>query len=225
MAPPSDTRSKAVVFDLDGVLVDSEGLRFGVYRDLLAGYGVELSVEVYEREWVMAGRGPEYAVETWDLPVTAAEMRALRAPLYVAALEAGLRPMPGAREALDRLSKGHRLALATNSVAAEVEIALERLGPDAPFDAVVSREDYARRKPAPDAFLEAARRLGVPAPRCLVVEDADRGVRAARAAGMACVAVRHPLNGSCDFAGARRVLGSLDELTSALVEALLPTGA
>lgn len=210
-----------MVFDLDGVLVDSEELRFGVYRDLLSEYGVSLTLETYEREWIAAGRGPEYAVETWSLPLSAGEIRALRAPRYLEALEAGLRPMPGAREALDRLSPTHRVALATNSTSAEVAIALDRLGPGAPFDAVVSREDYARRKPAPDAFLEAARRLGLAPGRCLVVEDAERGLEAAAAAGMACVAVRHALNGRSAFAGAARVLDGLDELTPGLVDALI----
>lgn len=216
-----DARTTAVIFDLDGVLVDSERLRFEVYRDLLARWGVDLTLETYAREWVAAGRGPEYAVETFGLPLTPSELRALRAPRVQAALAASLRPMPGARAALERLRGRHRLGLATNSVAAEVALALACLGSEASFDAVVSREDYARRKPAPDGFLEAARRLGVPPERCLVVEDADRGLQAARAACMTCVVLRHELNTASDFEGARRVLESLDELSHELVEALL----
>lgn len=221
MSESADVRDLGVIFDLDGVLVDSEVLRLDVYRELLAEYGATLSVEEYEREWLAAGRGPEYAVAKWGLPLTADELRERRAPRVRARLEADLVPMPGARSCLARLSRHYRLALATNSVEVEVALALERLGPAAPFDAVVGREAYARPKPAPDAFLEAARRLGLAPGSCLVVEDSERGLRGARAAGMRALALRHALNRSSRLEGAIRVLATLDELTPDLVAELL----
>ncbi len=201
--------------------MDSEPLRFEVYREVLAELDAELTREVYAREWVAAGRGPEYAVEHWSLPLSADELRARRKPRVLEALRRSLRPMPGAREVLVRLAAEFPLALATHSGADEVAIALDRLDAGSLFAAVVGREDYERPKPAPDAFLEAARRLGVAPGDCVVIEDAERGVAAAADAGMPCVVVRHEFNRDASFAGASAVLESLDRLDAGRIRSLV----
>jgi HAD superfamily hydrolase (TIGR01509 family) len=213
-----------VVFDLDGVIVDSEELQYRAYASILAPLGVEIGRAEYAREWIAGGGGPEYAVRTYHLPFGAAELRRRKNPVYLEMLRREAALMPGAREALSRLGRVFALALATNSSGQEVELVLDRFGLRQAFAAVAAREDYREAKPAPDAFVAAAARLGLPAGRCVAVEDAERGVRAAVRAGCRCIAVPNAFTAGHDFALADAVVGDLDALTVSLVASLLPGG-
>jgi len=101
-----------------------------------------------------------------------------------------------------------------------VELILDRLGLLSLLDASIAREDYARAKPAPDAYLAAAAALGLGPADCAVVEDTARGVRAALAAGMLAIAVPNELTFDNDFRGCARCLESLDQLTAGLLREL-----
>jgi len=209
----------AVIFDLDGVLIDSEGLQYAAYTEVLARYGVAVTAAEYGTHWIATGRGPEYAVERFQLPLAADELRALKRPVYERILREAVRLMPGARETLGRVHAHFPLAVATNSLRTEVEYVLAHFGCDAFFSAIVAREDYRLAKPSPDAYLTAAGRLGVPPSACLIVEDAQRGVLAADAAGATVVAVPNEFTRGSDFSLALAVLRSLDELTRDRIEA------
>jgi HAD superfamily hydrolase (TIGR01509 family) len=216
-----ETEPVGVVFDLDGVVVDSEELQFEAYARVLARFGVTISRPEYGREWIGAGRGPEYAVAAHHLPVSAEQLRAWKGPIYRDLIRREARLMPGARAALARLRPSFRIALATNSGSADTEIVLERFDLARCFDAVVTREQYDRRKPAPDAFRTAAACIGCPPSRCVVVEDSHRGVVAASRAGCACIVVPHAFTLDHDFALADRVVSGLDDVTVTLVRELL----
>jgi HAD superfamily hydrolase (TIGR01509 family) len=218
---PAAGSQNAVIFDLDGVLIDSEGLQYKAYAQVLARFGVRVSVDEYATHWIAAGRGPEYAVKTHTLPLSPDELRELKSPVYHAILRDEVRLMPGVEEALARLHAHFRLAVATNSNRQDVAFVMERFGVQRFFSAVVAREDYERAKPEPDAFLTAAARLGVPPRACLVIEDAYKGIVAAYRAGAVPVAAPNAFTAGNDFSLAARVLRDLDELTVALVEQLL----
>jgi HAD superfamily hydrolase (TIGR01509 family) len=209
-----------VLFDLDGVLADTEPLHWAAYREVLLELGVDVGVEEYRRRFISQGGGPEYACETYRLPFGPDELRARKLPRYLALLRRGVRARPGARAALERLRGGFRTAVATNSVRAEVELILGSLGLAPLLDAIVTREDYHDAKPAPDAYLTAARALGLGADECVVVEDTPRGLGAALAAGMRAVALPNELTADNDFAGCTRQLAHLDELTPELLRTL-----
>jgi HAD superfamily hydrolase (TIGR01509 family) len=210
-----------VIFDLDGVLLDSEDLQFKAYAIVLAEFGVTVSREEYGREWIAGGRGSEYAVATYRLPVTAAELRARKNPVYHRILQEEVRLMPGVVPALERLSACFPLAVATNSNAHDVGFALDRFSLQSHFRAVVTREAYDLAKPEPDAFRAAAAALGLEPRHCLVVEDTHKGVMAAHRAGCRCVAVPHAFTADNDFRLADRVLPSLDALSVELVNEIL----
>jgi len=211
---------RALIFDLDGTLADTERLQWQAYRRVLLAYGVDVGLEEYRRRWIAVGGGPEYACRTYGLPITPAELRERKAAEYRALIEPGVLPMPGARAALERLRPARALALATNTLRAEAGIILRHLGLDALLRATIAREDYARPKPAPDAYLAAASALGLAAAECAVVEDTERGLRAGLAAGMRVIAVPTDLTFDNDFAGAACRLSGLEELTDELLEGL-----
>jgi len=211
---------RGVIFDLDGVVADTERLQWAAYREVLGAFGVDVGLEEYGRHWIAGGFGPEYACRTYALPLTPDELRARKAPVYQAMLHEAVAACPGAAAALARLRPSHRIALATNTARAEVAFILDRLGVTALFHATIAREDYAHPKPAPDAYLAAAAALRLSPPECAVVEDTERGVRAALAAGSPVIAVPNDLTVNNDFTGAARRLAHLDELTAELLAAL-----
>jgi len=213
--------SSGVIFDLDGVIVDSEPLQHRAYNTVLQQFGVRVDQEEYGREWIAAGRGPEYAVRTYRLPVGAAALKRLKEPVYHELLRAEATLVPGARAALARLSARFPVALATNSSELDTAFILDRFDLRRFFTAVVTREHYAAAKPAPDAFATAAARLELPPPSCVVIEDAYKGVVAATDAGCVCVAFPHSYTVGNDFSRASRVIASLDEATVELIETLV----
>jgi HAD superfamily hydrolase (TIGR01509 family) len=208
---------RAVLFDLDGVLADTERLHWAAYRDVLLEYGVDVGIEEYRHRFIINGGGPEYACRTYRLAVTPHELRARKAERYLTRLRAGVRVRPGARAALARLHATHRTAIATNAERAEVDFIVDRLGLADVVDVTIARCDYARPKPAPDAYLAAAAALGFAPPECVVVEDTPRGLQAGRAAGMAVIAVPNDLTADADFTGSAHRLEGLDQLTAALL--------
>ncbi|HJQ82554.1 MAG TPA: HAD family phosphatase [Candidatus Binatia bacterium] len=211
---------RGVVFDLDGVIADTERLQWQAYRTVLLGYGVDVGLEAYRRHFIAVGAGPEWVCATHRLAVTPDALREEKAVVYGRLLRDGIVACPGARAALARLRATHRIALATNTVRDEVDFILGRLGVAALFHATVAREDYTRPKPEPDAYLAAAAALGLGAGECAVVEDTERGLRAGLAAGARVVVVPNDLTFDNDFTGAARRLAHLDELTADLLATL-----
>jgi HAD superfamily hydrolase (TIGR01509 family) len=209
--------TRAVLFDLDGVLADTERLHWAAYRDVLREYGVDVGIEEYRRRFIIHGGGPEYACRTYDLPLTPDELRARKAPRYLRLLHEGVRPRPGARAVLARLRATHRTAIATNAERAEVDFIVDRLGLAPLVDVTIARCDYVRAKPAPDAYLAAAAALGLAPGECVVVEDTPRGMEAGRAAGMSVIAAPNDLTFDADFTGCAHRIESLDDLTAALL--------
>lgn len=210
-----------VIFDLDGVLIDSEGLYYRAYSEVLKPYGVVVSREEYEDHWIAQGTGPEYIVAKHNLPIAPDEMRQLRSPIYLRLLETEVTLMPYVKEALTSLYPHCALTVATNSNREHLDAILRKFELDRFFPLTVARQDYQNAKPHPDAFLTAAQKLGLAPTQCVVIEDTYRGVQAAVAAGIQCIAVPNEYTSRNDFSGASVVLPSLRELTPSMVRSLL----
>jgi len=180
---------RGVVFDLDGVLIDSEPLHLRAYQDVLAGHGCSLSREEYyarhivysDREVLERLLSDRHAVEA----AMAAKQRR-----YLELIGAAPPIFPDGLALLGR-TDGWRVGLATGSRREEAELSLRALGIRHRFRTVVTWDDCVRTKPDPEPFLRAAEGLGLPVCRCVAVEDAPGGIRAAKAAGMRCVGVTH----------------------------------
>jgi HAD superfamily hydrolase (TIGR01509 family) len=189
--PPLDLPD-AVVFDNDGLLLDTESVWTRAEQDLFERRGTEFTPGD-KRELV--GTSAEIAGAVLERrlgePDRAAELIEELNALVVAELEHGVEAMIGARELLGRLrERGTPIGLVSNSPLRFVHRSLELAGFDGRFDVVVSAHEVAAPKPAPDPYLEACRRLGVEAgPRVIALEDSPTGVAAARAAGLTVIGV------------------------------------
>lgn len=185
-------RYEAVVFDMDGVLADSEPVYFEAMRSVLAPQGHEVT-EKHQRD--IMGHSIQ---DTWAY---LQQTFALEGPLdalvesydseLVRRLALLTQPLPGVRELVETLrARGVPIAVASSSLPAWIEALLGGLKLDGAFDALVSASMVEHPKPAPDIYMEAARRLGAPPERCIAIEDTPTGLRSAKGAGMLTVQVR-----------------------------------
>ena len=186
------TKIRAVIFDMDGVLVDSEPL---INAAAIAMFR--------EKGWVVqpddflpfVGAGEDRYIggvaERYGFPLDRPAAKERTYEIYLDLVASQLEPFPGAIALVNACREaGLFLAVASSADLIKVRANLETIGLPIPFwDAVVAGEDVRHKKPAPDIFLSAAEKLGVTPPECVVVEDAVNGIQAAKAAGMRCVAV------------------------------------
>jgi len=209
---------EAVIFDMDGVLVDTEHLWDEVREALTGEWGGRYTPQAQEAMMGMSSREwSRYLHEVVGLREPPEVINAEVVRRMLARYETGLPVVPGAVEAVGRLAAaGLRLA-----VAELIDAVLRRLGLTTLFEVTVSSEEVARGKPAPDVYLEAARRLGVAPARCAAIEDSASGIRAAHAAGMRVLAYpnRHFPPAADVLALADETLESLDALTAASLRA------
>lgn len=191
-------RIAAVIFDMDGTILDSEPAYYRSDRAFLASWGIEYDEE-FNRS--MVGRGAvdffkELEARHPSSPFNALPMDErlrLKDEYFLREAAGGIPVYGGVRDFIVELARrGLPAALASGSTPAVIRAGLMAAGLYELFGAVVSATEVPRGKPAPDIFLEAARRLGVAPSSCLVLEDSRPGVAAAKAAGMACIALPHP---------------------------------
>jgi HAD superfamily hydrolase (TIGR01509 family) len=214
---------RAVIFDLDGVLVDSEHFWDEARRQVAAAHGGRWTEKATADMQGMSS--PEWSAYMREHLGVALDQERLVEEVVDAVLERyrhGLPLLPGAIEAVRRIGRRWSLALASSANRPVIDMVLERSELGGLFRASVSSEEVARGKPAPDVFLEAARRLGEQPASCAAVEDSANGIRAARRAGMTVVAVpnrRYPPPGDV-LAHAQVVVESLEELTDEMLEEL-----
>lgn len=209
--------SRAVIFDMDGVLLDTERFYTEVTQTIVGRFGKRFDSSVKRH---MVGRpaieSARFLVRTLELPITAEEYLAEREPM-LEALMPSAQPMPGARELTEALAEiGAPAAVATSSNRRFFDLKTSRHRDwFAGFTAIVVGDDprIVRGKPEPDIFLLAAEELGVPASECVVVEDAPAGIKAARAAGMRVIAVPYPGIDIAGLADADLLATSLRDLT------------
>jgi HAD superfamily hydrolase (TIGR01509 family) len=203
----------AVIFDLDGLLADTECLHCRAYQMALSEHGVELLDADYAEHWVRFGNGIADWVNLRGLTLDLNRLRLRKAGHYLDLLASSLRPMEGALELLESLRGKLRIALASSSYRDAIDGVLAGLGIGHFFEVIVSGLDVAQVKPAPDIFLKAAADLGVAPAQCLVFEDAEKGVIAAHRAGMRCIAVPNDYTRHHDFSTATKICSSLKEIT------------
>lgn len=205
-------RFRAVVFDMDGLLLETELLWHHAEVALFAKHGAEFT---WDDKMAVIGSSFDFTANYFaDRLGLARDRGPALVDEMVELMHAQLREQvdgrPGAVELVERLRGRTRLGLASNSPRHLVDTALATAGIADAFDAVVSSDDVARSKPAPDLYLLACERLGVPPADALALEDSASGIAAAKAAGLTCIAV--PQFAETDVSAADRVIDSLEDL-------------
>jgi HAD superfamily hydrolase (TIGR01509 family) len=212
---------EAVVFDLDGVLIASEEVWDSVRERYVRDRGGRYDGEVQRA--MMGMSAPEWSRYLHEEAGVPDEPDAINRDVVERMLEAYRRELPllpGAQETVRRVAAAFPLALASSSHREVFEEVLELAGLSAYFRATVSSEEVERGKPAPDVYLEAARRLGIAPERCAAVEDSHAGIRSAKAAGMRVIAIpnaSYPPDEEA-LALADLTLESLEQLTPQSIE-------
>jgi HAD superfamily hydrolase (TIGR01509 family) len=211
---------EAVVFDMDGVIADTEQVWDEVRERLVRERGGRWH-EGAQAD-MMGMSSPEWSAYIHDelgLAETPEEINDEVVRRMLARYRSGVPLLDGAVEAVERLAAAFPLAVASSSNRPLIEAVLEAAGIAGRFATTVSSEEVARGKPAPDVYLEAARRLGVAPERCAAVEDSHGGIRSAKAAGMRVIAIPNPTYppDADALAQADLTIGSLRELTPAAV--------
>ncbi len=205
-----------VIFDLDGLLIDSEVISYRVCCDLIESYGHQFSLEEYIHGY--SGKtGPanmRSMMDTYHLPISMEEGLAFVERREREYLRGGVALKPGARELLSYLKRQqYKIMLATSSSKGRAVEILVQNGVGAYFDGMVFGADVERGKPFPDIFLKAAELAGEPPEQCLVLEDSEAGVQAASSAGIEVLCIpdmKAPGEPFRELAAAE--LGSLEEV-------------
>ena len=213
----------AVIFDLDGVVVDSESAWDAARRELVARVGGAWKPEATRAMLGMSsGEWSRYVRDELGVPLDLDGINTAVVDNIERRYREALPLIPGAVDAVRRMAGRWPLGLASSSNRPIIDLVLEQAGLTASFVATVSSEEVGRGKPAPDVYLEAARRLKVEPRGCVAIEDSSNGLRSAAAAGMAVVAIpnREFAPGPDALALAATVLDSIGELTVELVSEL-----
>lgn len=214
---------KAVIFDMDGVIIDSEPFHLIICREIFKNLSIPFCEEEYNSYIGVSNTsmwttlkdkyGLKETVDELSMFQTNAGMKYIK--------ENEIEPIPGILDLLDELGgSGIKIALASSSSMEGIKMVLEKFKITQYFQAVVSGEDLERGKPAPDIFLKAAGMLQVEPEYCTVIEDSHNGVTAAKAAGMKCVGYQNPSSGDQDLRAADLILNSLKGLNQNMIKEL-----
>ncbi len=206
---------KAMLFDMDGLMIDSEPFSFKAFKSVFEKYGRQLSKEEYIRRYVGVSEAEESKdmVVRFNLPISAEELVQAKRTLYKQLLKDNVITQPGLMELLEKLHQyNYKTAIGSSSTLKNIKAVINKLKISSLIGTYASAEEVNNGKPAPDVYLLAAKKLGVSPAGCLVLEDAPKGVQAAKAAGMLCFAIPSNETKGQDFSMADKVLNSLSEV-------------
>jgi HAD superfamily hydrolase (TIGR01509 family) len=217
---------EAVLFDMDGVIIDSEPLWSKAEKQLLARRNLSYSPQLKAAMMGLdSSEAVGFLIKHYNLQESVGDVVAERNQLIAGLFRQFLKPIPYALQLVRSVRAAEiKTGLASSSPKELVDLALSRLNITGLFDLILSGDQVVRGKPAPDIYLTAARELGVSYENCLVIEDAPHGVAAAKAAGMFCLAISTSAS-EPELGAADRVVGGFDEVDLALLQDLVQSSS
>ncbi|MBI2611778.1 HAD family phosphatase [Candidatus Gottesmanbacteria bacterium] len=220
----------AVLFDLNGTLVDTENAFFHAYKDVLSKYGIPFTLETFTSHWSTKGKKlKDFLIEIKreDLLPKEKELLSQKDEVFQATLEERALLMPGAKETVERLKKENiKLGLDSSSTRENIEKILSIFQMSSIFDAITSGDmeldetKYGEKKRKSSRLKALADMLGISYERCVVIGDAEKDIKGAKDAGMKAIAVPNQYTKVNDFSKADKVVENLDQITSKLLEFL-----
>lgn len=211
-----------ILWDNDGVLVDTEGLFYEANRSLFAEHGIALSPNLFFDWFLLQNLGAWHLLEARGMSI--AEIGLLRDERnrrYSTLLQSHSNlEIAGVKALLTSLQHKAKMGIVTSSCADHFHLIHSQLNLLAHFEFVVTEEDYANSKPAPDPYLLGLNKLAIAREHCLVIEDSPRGLRSAISAGLQCVVIRNQLSHHFAFDGAYRVVDDYTDLGNVIEEFL-----
>jgi beta-phosphoglucomutase family hydrolase len=206
---------EAVIFDMDGVIIDSEPLHFRSDQLLMKQFGIDMGVA--DLEVYVGMTDPDMLskiITKYSLQVSLPELLSMQLNHKISLLrDADNHAIDGIVELVQAISDSHiKIGLASSSSRAFIEGVLDKLDVASHFQCIVSGLEVERGKPAPDIFLKAAHLLGISPEYCLVIEDSGHGVKAAKAAGMKCIGFENPNSGNQNLTKADMIVRSIKDI-------------
>lgn len=213
---------KAVIFDMDGVIIDSEPVWFKVDQIMIKKFGKPCNIEYKNKIMGLNGRGGiKLLRKLFKLKGTTKALLKIRFSLLKNLLKKEVKTRPGAEKLIINLYKKHYpLALASSSPPDVISLVLKKFNLKKYFKVIISGHRIRKIKPHPDIFLKTAKKLKIKPKNCLVIEDAPSGEKAAKRAGMKCIIVRHKYNQDIKFKLADLVVKSLKNINLKIIKQL-----
>lgn len=216
---------KAVIFDMDGVIIDSEPFHLEVNKELFSELGIKFSDREYARYIGVSNNDMFRELKRkYNLRHPVKKMSGMQMKGFLSYIEKNPnkeKPVPGVIPLLKNLKKNRiKIALASSSNMKIIKTVLKMFKITNYFGAIVSGEKLNKSKPAPEIFIKTAKRLNIKPENCVVIEDATHGITAAKAAGMKCVGLKNPNSGSQNLSKADMVVNSIEKLNSNVLKQL-----
>ncbi len=213
----SFAKKRFILWDHDGVLVDTERWYYAALHEAMLPLGVDFDQATY-LEYMAEGRTYwDLAVARGATPDDITRQRAVRNRLYQDYIQREAIEIPGVAEVLEQLSPEYRMAVVTTSRRVDFELIHRSRDLLKRMEFVLTIEDYAEAKPHPAPYLAALARFGAEPAEAVAVEDSSRGLKSAVAAGLDCIIIRHPFTAAQDFSAAKQMVDSIRDLPDAII--------
>ena len=216
---------KCIIFDMDGVLINSEPLHFDFESKLFESLGITVSREQHETFVGTTAKTLWTSIKQYNnIPFTVQELILKEQFEFLKYLEnkEPIKLIPGVKKLIINLkSKGFHIALASSSPHRLINYIMDKTNIDEYFQVKVSGDDVINGKPNPEIFLKTAELMDIKPANCLVIEDSKNGVKAAKQAGMKCIGFRNPDSGNQDLSTSNLIINSFDSFTANLVKKII----
>ncbi len=208
---------KAIFWDNDGVLVDTEKLYYQANKEILKKIGIELTEEFYVEYFLKRSSGTWHLAQAKGISENEiTKLRNERDELYSSFLQIKMEVINGVKETLKKLFGKYKMGIVTSSTKYHFDIIHKNSGLLNYFDFILTVEDYENSKPAPDPYLKALAISGLNKENCIVIEDSERGLKSALAAGLKCFVIPTNLTKHSNFFGAEKILNNITEVPQSL---------
>jgi len=209
---------KVIIFDLDGLLINSQPLQFKAYNQAFSKYGFHLTPNNWNK-WIHQGLNAQIWIQKHNLPLDATTIRAEKKRIYDKLIHDELELKPGALNLINSLYGKFRLCIASSSRIESIELSINKFDLKSKFERIISDTEIKKGKPHPEIFLKMAELMNTKTEQCLVIEDSLAGLHAAKAAKMHCFVCPDSFSKVelYEFKDADKIVNCLDEITYEMI--------